>query len=66
MKKNYVENLPLEIINQYQSVATNVFNCAIHNQHNIYIIHGPRLEQEHKERLPIFSESFSEQNYYIP
>jgi hypothetical protein len=61
-----LQNMPLDIINHYQSVANNVYDCAVKTQHNVYILHGPNSEQEHKEQLPHFVEEFTENNFYTP
>jgi len=63
-KFSQIDSLPLEIINQYKSFATNVFDCAIQSQNNVYIIHGSGSEQENKEKLPHFGDSIMNRNYY--
>ena len=61
-----LKSLPIDIIKQYGTYANNVYNCAIRNQSNVFILHGPQSEQSHKEKLPHLNETFSEQNYYVP
>jgi hypothetical protein len=61
-----LQNIPLDIVSQYQWVANNVYDCAVKTQHNVYILHGPNSEQEHKEQLPHFEEEFTENNFYAP
>ncbi|CAH6421716.1 Hypothetical protein HVR_LOCUS1356 [uncultured virus] len=56
-----LDNVPIEIMMQYQDdaliTATNVFQCATHNQSQIFTIHGPHSIHERKDEFPRIGQS---------
>lgn len=61
-----IENLPVELFDQYQSFVSNIQRCVVQNRHNIYILHGPNSEHKHKEELPPFNGQITGNKYYVP
>jgi len=55
----------MEVINQYNYYANNVFDCAINTQNNVYILHGTRSDFKNKENLPYFMNAKSHHDSYV-